>query len=456
MIIICEECGKKYRIDPSKIKGREIKTKCKDCSHLIVVQKPTSPPEESPKEDIAIPAIPPEPEPESDPAPESELERPVETMSSEPSKTEKTVPKAVHREYSRPAKFRFGLTAKLFSMMIIVSLVPLGMFWGVTMKQTLDRMRNDTLKNINQVSIGMAKLVDEWLDKNVRIQKSFANMDDMISMDRYLQESLLENIRQAYPPAYLSYTIDRNGMNVARNDNIPLENYSDTQYYKDIVGGRAVAWQVLIEKTSKKPALVLAVPIKNGDEIVGVLASALNLDELSKRIVTWDEDTGIAFLVDKDGKVVAHKNDTYARERKNLTRHPLITAFRTGKRGAVSFSNTEGKPSLGYVRETAFGWILAIQQEEKEAFYISDQLMSYAYLLLGVTVTFVFIIAWFSGRALSRPIIKLTETADRISVGELDVEIDTKRKDEIGDLAEAVARMQDSIRLSIERLRKRR
>ncbi|MBU0987648.1 MAG: HAMP domain-containing protein, partial [Proteobacteria bacterium] len=87
---------------------------------------------------------------------------------------------------------------------------------------------------------------------------------------------------------------------------------------------------------------------------------------------------------------------------------------------------------------------------------IIEQLLSYAYLLLAVTIVFVFIIAWFSGRALSRPIIKLTDAADRISVGELDVEIDTNRKDEIGDLAEAVARMQDSIRLSIERLRQRR
>jgi HAMP domain-containing protein len=45
--------------------------------------------------------------------------------------------------------------------------------------------------------------------------------------------------------------------------------------------------------------------------------------------------------------------------------------------------------------------------------------------------------------------------ADRISVGELDAVIDINSKDEIGDLAEAITRMQDSVRLSIERLRRR-
>ena len=58
---------------------------------------------------------------------------------------------------------------------------------------------------------------------------------------------------------------------------------------------------------------------------------------------------------------------------------------------------------------------------------------SFAYRLLAITVVFILIIAWFSGRALSRPIIKLTDAAERISVGELDMEIRTRRKDEIGD-----------------------
>jgi methyl-accepting chemotaxis protein len=49
----------------------------------------------------------------------------------------------------------------------------------------------------------------------------------------------------------------------------------------------------------------------------------------------------------------------------------------------------------------------------------------------------------------------LTEVAYRISVGELGAEIGIKSNDEIGDLADAISRMQDSIRLSIERLRRR-
>jgi len=60
------------------------------------------------------------------------------------------------------------------------------------------------------------------------------------------------------------------------------------------------------------------------------------------------------------------------------------------------------------------------------------------------------------GYRLTRNIQYLTEAADRISVGDLEAEIDVHSKDEIGNLADAISRMQDSLRFSIDRLRRKR
>jgi HAMP domain-containing protein len=78
------------------------------------------------------------------------------------------------------------------------------------------------------------------------------------------------------------------------------------------------------------------------------------------------------------------------------------------------------------------------------------------FAILGGTLLLVAFVVAFYGHTLTKRIKSLTEVAERISVGDLDAEIKTTSKDEIGALGEAIARMQDSIRLSIERLRRRR
>ena len=79
-----------------------------------------------------------------------------------------------------------------------------------------------------------------------------------------------------------------------------------------------------------------------------------------------------------------------------------------------------------------------------------------ALILLGATLLLISIIVFVYTNRLTKKIKSLAEVTERISQGELEMKIETKSRDEIGELAEAIARMQDNIRLSIERLQRRR
>jgi ABC-type amino acid transport substrate-binding protein/HAMP domain-containing protein len=77
-------------------------------------------------------------------------------------------------------------------------------------------------------------------------------------------------------------------------------------------------------------------------------------------------------------------------------------------------------------------------------------------IIIGSTIVLIIFLVFLFGRQLTGSIKYLSGVADRISVGELDVEIKIASKDEIGELAQAISRMQDSLRLSLDRLRKRK
>lgn len=42
MLVICEECSKKYNVDESRIKGAKARFTCQKCGHGIIVRKPDS------------------------------------------------------------------------------------------------------------------------------------------------------------------------------------------------------------------------------------------------------------------------------------------------------------------------------------------------------------------------------------------------------------------------------
>ena len=73
----------------------------------------------------------------------------------------------------------------------------------------------------------------------------------------------------------------------------------------------------------------------------------------------------------------------------------------------------------------------------------------------AVIIILVIIVAIIFATRLSKPILHLTEVAERISLGELNAPVEITSTDEIGDLADAIRRMQASLRKAIQRLQRR-
>ena len=255
--VVCESCGKQYNLDENRIQGDTLKFKCKACGQVqeTVIERQARPDLfESLSEEIDATSAHSD---RSTQAPPSEKRRktPVKDYRKDNRKDNK-------KARSRTGlAFRSGIGTKLVVAMLFVSIAPMLMLWFVTMKQTSDGIANGAHALLVQTATGLSGEVDQWVDKNVRVLKTAAGLPGILSMAQASQEPILKQIERQYPWMYLVFTLDPSGMNVARNDGKPLKDYSDRQYYKEVLEGKDLSWQNLIGKTSKKPALVLATPL---------------------------------------------------------------------------------------------------------------------------------------------------------------------------------------------------
>lgn len=471
MNIRCAKCGKDFKIvDPKTLSDdrNRIAFKCSACGHKEPLTKE---PGQSWASFLAGRAIPrnaggetaaPETRPQAAPpkaAPPSP-KKPEAIAAAEKEETVSKIAAAVDllpEETPRRRSAFSGLTGKVALFMLLVSLLPLSIYAVVIHFETVQRMESETDHTGRQIVSGLVAQVDEWVDKNLRILQAAADLEAMRSMVPASQEPLLKAIQANYPWKYLVFTVDEAGRNLSRSDGKPLTDYSDRQYYKDVVHGKKpFSWQTLIGRTTGKPALILAVPVRQGERIVGALCSAMHVEAISEQIARWKKGkSGLAFLVDQTGKVVAHQDEVLTHSEKNLSGHPLIARSKTEGPGMIRFQEG-GADKVGFVQATRLNWKVAIQQDEEEVFALIREAMIFAAALLAATVALVLLVAVFSSRAIVRPIRQLTEAAERISTGDLEVQIAVRSKNEIGELAAAIGRMQESIRIAIERMKRTR
>lgn len=86
---------------------------------------------------------------------------------------------------------------------------------------------------------------------------------------------------------------------------------SDQDYFKTSILGKTYASSTLVNKSDSSIALIISAKIHNGSNYSGVVIATLSSDTFSKMIDDVSAGkSGYGFIVDKTGKIIAHKDRT--------------------------------------------------------------------------------------------------------------------------------------------------
>ncbi|KKO51234.1 cache domain-containing sensor histidine kinase [Paenibacillus sp. DMB20] len=86
-------------------------------------------------------------------------------------------------------------------------------------------------------------------------------------------------------------------------------------------------------------------------------------------------------------------------------------------------------------------WRLALVQPKSELYRETDQLRMFTFTIIGISILLAFIISWVVYSGIASPVLKLSRGMKRLSSGEMNVRVETKRRDEFGFLIQSFNRM---------------
>ncbi len=397
MTVICEECGKVYHLDPEKIekyKGKNIRVRCSECGHVTNLSKLIEEQEAEASKPFGGGAG------YGMEAAEEPSREPVEEVPSAPPREER--PRAEAVSAARPSGF-LGLRGKMMLLFLVIPIILIALT-GFFSQQQLNKLATSITEKSTDLVLeeGKEKLMQKARDVAIQCEIFLRNHPDLERED-------------------FNYAPDFSGIAV---QSVGETGYSCLIQYPEPERGQD--WTIWAHPN---PNII-------GIDDIDMIRKALGPHfeqfwNVLTRAKGGKETQGFYSWKDPDGKI----RDKYM---------------------AVAPIALEGKPYLLMTTAYIDEFTKKTDSLKQSAAQMSTNTRNINFGILIGAIIIIGLCITIYGYRITRNIQYLTEAADRISVGDLEAEIEVKAKDEIGSLADAISRMQDSLRFSIERLRRRR
>ncbi|MBP2644932.1 MAG: mcpA 6 [Firmicutes bacterium] len=352
-----------------------------------------------------------------------------------------------------------SLKLKLTIVMVLLFVLSLITLAGLNYWQA----KNVILKNVDseltaQAQAGAGKISATLLTSQTELmtiaRSPILNSGNRTAIQAYLN---LENQNKKEMYQALVYS-DSNGNFIDAFGE--TGNQSDAPFFKQAISGNAVILGPVIDKKNGNPVVFMAIPVKTGDRITGILLGVVNATSLAKIVENIKVgDTGYAYVLQNDGTTIFHKN------KERVNNNILTDATTTPELKTISEKIIKGETGVGiytfngtskYVAYTPIegtSWAIGVNLPANEATSALTAFTWTALITIIVVLILVNIVIYFIARNITRPLVTLENAAQHISGGDLSLQrLDITSKDELGRVAAAFEIMVGNLRNLIRQI----
>lgn len=215
-------------------------------------------------------------------------------------------------------------------------------------------------------------------------------------------------------------------------------------------------------------AMEVVVPLRIKDELQGalVIGDVINndnrlVDELKAMVFRDNIQEGSATIYLGDVAVASSRSGEFGRGvGENVTAAISELVTQQGKEfiGPEVIGDTNYISAYIPIKDFNNQVIGIYSVSVRETWFLEFEtyIRTFILIVIGVAIIFSILLTYIAASRLTRPIEEITEAANKISLGDLDVPIQVGGEgDEISELGESLERMRISLKSAIERLRRR-
>ena len=352
-----------------------------------------------------------------------------------------------------------SIQTKLTVIILIIFFIALSTMGGLNFFKAREIVTDNLAREMGNEASNAADDVGVWLEGRIAQLTMLAATPTMASGTLAEIVPLMEAARQS-DKAYESMVfVEASG--VSHDSQGPVANVAAREYFKQALSGKASVSDPVISKATGHAVVVVAVPVKVGGKSVGVLFGAINMEELSSKVLSIKiGKTGYAYVVQSDGMTIVHpdkamvmkdnilQNPNAPRELKQTTEKMV-----KGERGLTRYSYNGTDKMVSFSPVPNSRWSLALTAPVAEITEVLSSLTMISLATIAVVLLVAAVVVILFARRIARPIRKIESAAARIAAGDISANrLDIRSNDEIGRLGRAFEAMSENLRALIKKV----
>ena len=357
-----------------------------------------------------------------------------------------------------------NIYAKLTILCLFLVLFTAGVLSFFADQRVEQTLKEEIVTSMTQQSQGISSNIGRFVysrindvklaAKNPYFRNQNISQEEVISR---LQE--FENLNDLY---YSFSLFDLNRMRLADSKRISIGKQHPNNLYWNKLNTQNEAVDISKSASVGRVVMHFASKIRSLDEQsdIGVLVGRIMVDELYKIVGEYSLSADTSrnldiHLIDEEGTILYSNTDPSSILSRKYSRFEMISSL---NEPGVNFLETQDglffvTRGADYLTYTGNEWTLILSIPKERAFapliQIREQILWAVLPVLALSI----ILSLIAANLFVKPIVKLSNAAEELSKGNLDIELPTGSKDEIGKLAKQMAQTSQSLIGQIEEQR---
>ncbi len=339
----------------------------------------------------------------------------------------------------------------------------------------IPRFKNSIIKTTNESMLNLIDLYNNNIEQSINsINESMAkitgSMDVALALTNNTSSTtmkvkfMLSQYIQSNSNREFAYIADKEGNIIINSqENSTLTNIGTEEFFTKVIETKSPSQSsITVSPASFDNVIMYAVPINDGENLIGVCVTSIKLNELDS-IISQMSVPGVkssyGYLLDSNGYIISHPKKAMIGSLTDKEIHLNVIADINNENHESkidSFKDNGNTIYTSYHVSDINQWTLALTADERNILTEVNSIQNTATFICFVLLIVVSIMGYYLADTITKPITYITNIITKLS--KLDFSEDShlsklaKKKDETGDMSIAIYKMSNTMKEVISKI----